>query len=57
MTNKHMVSIALSDEEIDILARVQNITLNNPKDTIMLGVMCLLFFHDHIDKARERARK
>ena len=57
MTSRHMVSIALSDEEIDILARVQNITLNNPKDTIMLGVMCVLFIHDHIDKARERARK
>ena len=37
MTNRHQVSIALSDEEIDILARVQNITLNNPKDTIIIA--------------------
>jgi hypothetical protein len=57
MQNKQVVSIALSDEEIDILARVQNITLQNPKETIMHGIMCLLFFHDTIDKARERARK
>lgn len=57
MQNKQVFSIALSDEEIDILAQVQNITLQSPKDTIMLGVMCILFIHDTLTKARERARK
>jgi hypothetical protein len=57
MQNKQVLSIALSDEEIDILARVQNITLQNPKETIMHGIMSLYFIYDTIEKARERARK
>jgi hypothetical protein len=57
MQNKQVVSIALSDEEIDILAKVQSITLLNPKETIMHGIMSLHFIYVSIEKARERARK
>lgn len=57
MENKQVVSIALSDEEIDILAKVQTITLLNPKDTIMHGLMWVMFFHDTLYKVREKARK
>lgn len=57
MMTKHMLTIALSDEQMDTLSRVQKITLSSPVETVMAGIMLMLFYHDAINSMRERAQK
>lgn len=56
MTNKHMVSIALNDGDAEKLSRLQNITLQNPTDTIALAIDLALYFFDTIGNARLKSK-